>query len=58
MMTKNMTEPFLESTASSLMEEVSVFTHPSPEKDVLPSACPNQLQPAANPVSRMDLNPV
>lgn len=49
MMVKDMTEPFLESTISSLMTGVSVFTHPGPEKDVLPSVFPNSATASSKP---------
>lgn len=55
MMTKNMTEPFLE---SSLMEEVCPYLHILALKKMFCPFSPVQLQPAASPVSRMDLNPV
>lgn len=41
MMTKSMTELFLESIVSSLMEEVCLYLPPSPEIDVLLSVFPN-----------------
>lgn len=58
MMTKTMTEPFLESTVSSLMEEVCLYLHILALKKMVCPFSPIQLQPAASPVSRMDLNPV
>lgn len=59
MKTKNMTEPCLESTVSSLMGEVCLYLHILALKKVFcPLFSPIQLQPAANLVSRMDLNPV
>lgn len=58
MMTKNMTEPFLESTVSSLMEEVCLYLHILALKQMFCPFSLIQLKPAASPVSRMDLNPV
>lgn len=48
-----------ESTVSSLMEEVCLYLHILALKKMLcPLFSPIQLQPAANPASRTDLNPV
>lgn len=58
MMTKNMSEPFLDSTVSSLMEEVCPYLHILALKKMFCPFSPIQLQPAASPVSRMHLNPV